>query len=157
MKGVTLVFTIVMFVFYSEVVLSQRSSNKQQEEGVILYFDGTWKNDTYRDSKRSVVYRMEENGRVTDKKGNEIIIVVGHSYRNHKNEMLGRFLQDGDIRDSQGRLLGMINKYGEIRDNTGAYLGELKDLTPQQAAVQYFFWDEMILREKRLRRRSLER
>ncbi len=146
----------MFFVFLVTLVVSVDSFAQNADEEVeLLVMDGTWKGDTYRDAKRSIVYRMDEFGAVKDKKGNDIIIVIGNSYRNRHNQVIGRFLVGEEVRSSSGRLLGRINQYGEIRDFYGTYLGELKDLTPQQAAVQYFLWDQLVERHLRTRKNQL--
>jgi len=150
MRSSTIILLLISIFFISDFSMGQRRSSKKND-GPVLYFKGEWKNDTYRDKRKSVVYRMDEKGGVTDKNDHQIIIVVGNSYRNYLDEVIGRFHPNGDVRTSQGRLLGKIDSYGEIRGPFGAYISDLNGLTPEQAAVQYFLWDEMIKREERLR------
>lgn len=147
MKAFIAIIVFVCFGFFNpkDGLFAQRNKNKEE---IVLITNGEWKNDTYRDKRRSLVYQMDELGGVKDKKGNDIIIVIGNSYRDWDNNMIGRFYPNGEVRNASGRKIGNITFGGHVLDWQEKHIDDYGELTREQAAVQYFFWELLVHGQK---------
>ncbi|MCC5922375.1 MAG: hypothetical protein JJT77_01205 [Crocinitomicaceae bacterium] len=105
--------------------------------------EGRWNGDSYRDHAGRLVYRMDNSGNVRDASGKLVMRFSNGTFRDASGRSIGRISDKGEVRSDNGRLMGRISDKGEVRNASGSLMGRVGSLSKEQAAVTFFFWDNI--------------